>query len=1015
MVTKKSSMYSYLNSSGGSHKTSSSAMRGRDRYWDIAMAMEDNTDREDYAHHLRSSSYHLLHSRQLSTHSSGSAGSYCHSRQHSNTSNYSEPDDISPRLDHTSPHHPHHHPMDRSRYFSYDNLSPADPSMQKYHNQWNMSEPDLTLAPPPYSPPGHSYHPTEGVHHSPPVPPPPPIRHSPSSASNSSRHPSSPPPPPVRDASSLKYIKYGPGHEKFPSWPVPAGAASQMLPQGSVHDANITGLPDPSSLAPVPQGSHRSKSWTEQSEYPKEKAGAYVRPYSKKQFNPSFQQQLKTVMEKCEKIPPETFHSRITDDLFTSPNYNLIDSYYNNSALTYFPPYDREGRNIDDKDYNIPSPPERDPGMGEANLSQVTAAQLEEYARHYEYSCDLMGMTPLLDQLRQESVMWDGGGSERDSGRGESESVADSRYSNGRESVTTVVTNSSSASSSETLKWHGSMSDISIMSGHSRDPRGDHNVVHSSRVQAPQRHNSESVLYYGNESRGKGSHPRQTQESRGYRDVSRSMRETDPGYSRSSREVKWNREVERNNEMNNLKKFPSYSYTQPLSQINEAPVAESHENISHSQSNSYKSSRTMQSPTIDFSKPPSVAERINELERQSRTVVPDQASRWSREARDLSDSREKRDHSENRKDSDHRRDSSEKRDSDHRRDSSEHRRDASAHRRELSEISDHRKDSIESRSDIEGRRDPSLTRESSHSSRHSRRGSDSVPSERDLQLELSRLDLSSHSTHSTPESLRSPILRATHCSPTRRDSDDYIMTQYPDGERVPINYTQYTYFDPEKKCKVSDAQLKSIQKQALWSFYERRTGKCVSGQQSYSDISSSNTSQCNLTTSATENLQQNKWVSGSNIRDRPGRSSGKGMARLGRVAEGEGDDQKNRQPIRRPSMNGKENVGKDSEIGVSLDDSNLSQDVPQTSTSENHSLGDTSVIASQKQAQVSETVILFVNKGYINALFYEFIYYTLRFMSVIKTMTQIKYFPKGDLLSIFSKNLAILYYFLVIY
>jgi hypothetical protein len=32
------------------------------------------------------------------------------------------------------------------------------------------------------------------------------------------------PTPPVRDASSLKAVRYGPGHEKFPSWPVPAAA-----------------------------------------------------------------------------------------------------------------------------------------------------------------------------------------------------------------------------------------------------------------------------------------------------------------------------------------------------------------------------------------------------------------------------------------------------------------------------------------------------------------------------------------------------------------------------------------------------------------------------------------------------------------------------------------------------------------------------------------------------------------------------------------------------------------------
>lgn len=40
---------------------------------------------------------------------------------------------------------------------------------------------------------------------------------------------SPPPAPPVRDSSSLKSIKYGPGHEKFPSWPVPAAAETPQV------------------------------------------------------------------------------------------------------------------------------------------------------------------------------------------------------------------------------------------------------------------------------------------------------------------------------------------------------------------------------------------------------------------------------------------------------------------------------------------------------------------------------------------------------------------------------------------------------------------------------------------------------------------------------------------------------------------------------------------------------------------------------------------------------------------
>ncbi|XP_071548417.1 uncharacterized protein [Panulirus ornatus] len=917
MVTKKSSMYSYLQgASASSHKggMGGSGIVGG-RYWDATMGADDTPDREDYAHHLRSSSYQLLHSRQLSALSSGSAGSF-HSRQHSNTSNYSEPDDLSPRGDLSSghSHHSHHHGMDRARFFSYDNLGP-EPSTQKYHGSWNMSEPDLTLAPPPYSPPGPGYQ-----QHQPPISPtlpasvgtPSSVKHSPTSNS-SGRHPSSPPPPPVRDASSLKYIKYGPGHEKYPSWPVPAG--NQVMSHGSsAHDANISGLPDPASQSPAPQGSHRSKSWTEQSEYPKEKAGGYARPYNKKSLNQSFQRQLKTVMERTEKIPKEVFHNSLREDMFSNSDYSFMDSYYK-PTNPYYPLYDRDGRALDDKDYSIPSPPERDLGMGEANLGQVTAAQFEEIVRQFDefgYT-ELIDATPLLDQLRRESVMWDGS-SERDSGRGESESVADSaRYSNGRESVTTVVTNSSSASSSETLKWHGSLSDISILSGHSRDHRSDHNIVHSSRVQAPQRHNSESVLYYGADARGKLLHGRLVHESRDHRDLRRSVRDTESGYPRPSREGKWSREVERNNEMNNLKKFPSYSYTQPLSQITEAPTAEMRETPR-------SPTRSPQSPTVDFSKPPSVAERIHELERQSRTNGPESGTRWprdqsgsrerdSREPRDMRDLRDPRDH----------RDSRESREPLDPRDLQDPRRsrdDTSP--QEARDLSD----KVESRT-------PREHRESSEIRTHQRRGSrDSQRGDRDIRLDFSRIDRKGEGSNASMDGVRSPSTPGSSSrSHTQKDAEgrpfihenfQNILNAFTEVDRVDrmdrsdrmSSNVSYSYLDPEKRRKVSDATLKSIQKQAVMSFYERHTGKSLSGA-SVSDLSSASSQSSLVSSQSAPETSQGKWTNvphpsmNQSVRtDKSGRA-GKGMARLGRVPESELDDQTHR-PARRRSMSGRD-------------------------------------------------------------------------------------------------------------
>lgn len=90
----------------------------------------------------------------------------------------------------------------------------------------------------------------------------------------SARDDDSPPPaPPVRDSSSLKSIKYGPGHEKFPSWPVPAAAETPQALR-----------------APASGGSHRSKSWTDHTNYPKEKIVTYTRPYMKRQHSTHTQQ-----------------------------------------------------------------------------------------------------------------------------------------------------------------------------------------------------------------------------------------------------------------------------------------------------------------------------------------------------------------------------------------------------------------------------------------------------------------------------------------------------------------------------------------------------------------------------------------------------------------------------------------------------------------------------------------------------------------------------------------------------
>lgn len=78
----------------------------------------------------------------------------------------------------------------------------------------------------------------------------------------------------MRDASSLKGVCYGPGHEKYPSWP-------SVTERHSDDDINSIGH----------SGSHRSKSWTDHTNYPKEKPAQYTRPLAKRP-NAAFTQQV---------------------------------------------------------------------------------------------------------------------------------------------------------------------------------------------------------------------------------------------------------------------------------------------------------------------------------------------------------------------------------------------------------------------------------------------------------------------------------------------------------------------------------------------------------------------------------------------------------------------------------------------------------------------------------------------------------------------------------------------------
>ncbi|GLH10479.1 protein Shroom, partial [Gryllus bimaculatus] len=272
-------------------------------------------------------------------------------------------------------------------------------------------------------------------------------------------------PPPVRDASSLKSVKYGPGHEKFPSWP------------------------------------------------------------------------LKTVLERCEKIPPEAFESR------GEREREALEEMAARGPL-YLPRVDREGNELGDIDYLVPSPPERDleefaKAGGHAHPAAAAAAcgrrarALARAGLRARARAPARSPRPTwrLHSLRRDSEVAGEGrpvpgpqappsssacssaGAGAGPGAWEEAAAAAERERDrerpGRDSV--VTTSSGSASSSETLKWHGSLSDVSVASSSCAPPAAHAHgathahagggsrqlIAHSARVQTPQRHHSESVLYLG--------------------------------------------------------------------------------------------------------------------------------------------------------------------------------------------------------------------------------------------------------------------------------------------------------------------------------------------------------------------------------------------------------------------------------------------------------------------------------------------------------------------------------------
>ncbi|XP_050057324.1 protein Shroom isoform X5 [Aphis gossypii] len=344
------------------------------------------------------------------------------------------------------------------------------------------------------------------------------------------RHRSSLPPVEVKDVVC--------GHEKFPSCPAITDAATTVKSNGM----SVTAT---------------RKSWAEEQQtcsngisssnsYPKEQPPPIVRPYPKRLSNGLYTQQvntrvhkippviLKTVMERCEKGKPELLdrvrsmrtknggsgyverlHQTAEKHFCVPLSSTALDSVDPKSQLTQAQ-LEKYSRAYDDSPHR-----ETDEysscfdGSDSALSSHLTKEELDHYTRIYEEkSTSQMSLTektapshqhqtsyaqsegyhsyvsstdststPFLDRLRRDSESAVVVVNSKDSEKPASAAAA----TQGRDS------SASSGSSSETLKWHGSNSDLSTVSssGHRATTQL---IAHSAKVSAPQRHHSESVL-----------------------------------------------------------------------------------------------------------------------------------------------------------------------------------------------------------------------------------------------------------------------------------------------------------------------------------------------------------------------------------------------------------------------------------------------------------------------------------------------------------------------------------------
>ncbi|XP_076446554.1 uncharacterized protein LOC143283964 isoform X2 [Babylonia areolata] len=175
------------------------------------------------------------------------------------------------------------------------------------------------------------------------------------------------PTPPERDLATLKYIKVNQSHEKYPSWPVSQHSAATEQSQ------------------PI---NTRAQSWTDHTntskEFPAKQRLAYqpgLRPLQEKNSpasehkgeEPSGKSSRNTSDPGLKSQQPEFVYDRYGRVVQKRDMKGRFEDFYQNSKPGYLPPrFDSDGHSYGDKEYNAPSPPERDvAGVDQHLLSEA--------------------------------------------------------------------------------------------------------------------------------------------------------------------------------------------------------------------------------------------------------------------------------------------------------------------------------------------------------------------------------------------------------------------------------------------------------------------------------------------------------------------------------------------------------------------------------------------------------------------------------------------------------------------